>query len=427
MKGNAQVAKAVKVFGVSCMLGAMAAPLARAADNPVDQLAKDARVARSLEWLSNNQDWITDQQIRLTEIPAPELGEGPRAAYLRKILDSCGLKARADSAGNIVAERPGVVTKNVVLIAAHLDTVFPAGTDVVVKREGSRLGAPGISDNGAGLAALVGLARALYEGRVRTGMTVVFAGDVGEEGEGNLRGIRQLVETYRSRLRAVIAIDGASIEHVTTQALASRRVEVTVNGPGGHSWSDFGAPNPITALARAIVRFSSTRVPAEPRTTFNFGIIEGGTSVNAIPFMASVKVDMRSESEKELDRLEQALRDSVQKGIDEETAAASADSGSLTGDFKSLGIRPGGQTVPDAPLLEAVRNVDKYLSIRSRPERSSTDANIPMSLGIPAIALGGGGQGGGSHSLKEWYDPKDRDVGIKRVLLTVLAVAGVRP
>ena len=409
------------------MLLAMLAPFARTADNPVEQLAQDARVKRALEWISASQDWITEQQIRLSEIPAPEFSEGARAHALRKLFDTFGYKARIDSAGNVIAERPGSDPKNVMLVAAHIDTVFPAGTDVTVKRKASRLEGPGISDNGAGVAALIGLARAMNEGRIRTAMTVVFAGDVGEEGEGNLRGIRQLVESYSGRLRGVIAIDGASIEHITLQALASRRVEVTVTGPGGHSWSDFGLPNPISALARAIVKFSAVRVPKDPRTTFNVGIIEGGTSVNAIPFTASMKVDMRSENEKELERLEQVLRDSVQKGIDDEIAAVHADPDSLAAKFKSLGVRPGGEIAADAPLLDAIRNVERYLGNRSRPERSSTDANIPLSLGIPAVALGAGGTSGGAHSLEEWYDPTGREIGMQRVLLTILQVAGLNP
>ncbi|MGH9703048.1 MAG: M20/M25/M40 family metallo-hydrolase [Candidatus Acidiferrales bacterium] len=419
--------KPMKLSVVSCMLLAMLAPFARTADNPVEQLAQDARVKRALEWISANQDWITEQQIRLSEIPAPEFSEGSRANALKKLFDLFGYKGRIDSVGNVIAERPGSDPKNVILIAAHIDTVFPAGTDVSVKRRASRLEGPGISDNGAGVAALVGLARGMNEGKIRTAMTVVFAGDVGEEGEGNLRGIRQLMESYSGGLRAVIAIDGASVEHITMQALASRRVEVTVTGPGGHSWSDFGLPNPITAIARAIVKFSAVRVPKDPRTTLNVGLIEGGTSVNAIPFSASMKVDMRSENEKELDHLEQVLHDSVQKGIEDEIAAVHADPDSLDAKFKSLGVRPGGEIAADAPLLDAIRNVERFLGNRSRPERSSTDANIPLSLGIPAIAVGGGGRGGGSHSLSEWYDPTDRDIGVKRILLTVLAVAGLQP
>ena len=405
----------------------MVSLFARSVDNPIEQIVQEPRVSRAADWLAKNLDWITGEQVRITEIPAPEFAEGPRGEYIRKLFESAGLKTRTDSAGNVVGERPGADNKSVVLVAAHMDTVFPAGTDVHVKRNGTRLEAPGIADNGAGLAALVAVARALREGRVNTGAMLVFAADVGEEGEGNLRGIRKLVDDYRSRLRAVIAIDGATTDHITTMALASRRIEVTVSGPGGHSWSDFGEPNPITALARAIVRFSAVNPPDEPRTTFNVGVMEGGTSVNSIPFRASIKVDMRSESEGQLETLEAALRGAVQAGIDEETSAARARDATLEAKFKLIGVRPGGQLAPDAPLLEAIRNVDRYLGNRSRLERSSTDANVPLSLGIPAIAVGGGGHGGGSHSVTEWYDPTDRELGVKRILLTLLAVAGVQP
>jgi tripeptide aminopeptidase len=416
----------VKLLRLSCILWCMVTVSARATDNPVEQLAQDSRVVRGLDWLSKNQDWITEQQIRITEIPAPEFTEGERAGFVRKLFESAGLKTQVDAAGNVIGERAGSDPKNVVLLAAHLDTVFPAGTDVHVKRDGAKLMAPGISDNGAGLAALVAVARALNESRVRSKMTIVLAADVGEEGEGNLRGIRKLVETYRPRLSAVIALDGASVEHITTMALASRRVEVAVTGPGGHSWSDFGTPNPITALARAIVRFSAIRPPEEPRTSYNIGTIEGGTSVNSIPFEASIKVDMRSEREGELDTLEAALHGAVQAGIEEEMAVAQAKE-ALDVKFKVLGVRPGGELAPDAPLFAAIRNVDRLLGNRARLERSSTDANFPLSLGIPAIAIGGGGRGGGSHSLAEWYDPADRELGVKRVYLTLLAVAGVEP
>jgi tripeptide aminopeptidase len=405
----------------------MATLSARATDNPVEKIAQDPRCARGLEWIDRNTSWVTDEQVRLTEIPAPEFGEAPRAEYLKKLFEVSGLKVSTDKLGNVIGERPGADAKSVILFAAHLDTVFPAGTDVHAKRKGDRIEAPGISDNGAGLGAIVGLARALYESHVRTAKTIVLAGDVGEEGEGNLRGIRALVENYGSRLAAVIAVDGPSIEHITTQGIASRRFEVTITGPGGHSWSDFGAPNPITALARGIVQFSAIRVPDDPRSSFNFGVIEGGTSVNSIPGRAVVKVDLRSEEESELARLEAALRDAMQSGVRQETAASSGAGDSLELNIRSLGARPAGKLPDDAPLLEAIRNVDRYLGNRSRIERSSTDANIPLSLGIPAVSLGGGGKGSGSHTLAEWYDPTDRALGLKRLYLASLALAGLQP
>ena len=322
---------------------------------------------------------------------------------------------------------PGSDPKSVVLLAAHLDTVFPSGTDVHVKRVGSRLLAPGISDNGAGLAALVGLAQALAESHIRTTQTIVLAGDVGEEGEGNLRGMRALVDYYGPRLAAVIAIDGPSTDHITTQGIASRRVEVTVTGPGGHSWSDFGAANAITALSRGIVRFSAIRLPEEPRSSFNFGVIEGGQSVNSIPARASVKVDLRSEDEDQITRMENALRDAMQIGARDEVSASRSAKDSMQVSFRSLGTRPAGSLPDDSPLLQTIRDVDRFLGNRSRLERSSTDANIPLSLGIPSVALGGGGLGAGSHTLGEWYDPAGRDLGLKRLFLTVLSLAGLQP
>jgi tripeptide aminopeptidase len=405
----------------------MATLSARAADESIEKLAQDPTCARAIEWIDKNAAWVTDQQIRLTEIPAPEFKEARRGDALRKLFEANGLRVRVDKIGNVIGERPGSSSKDVVLLVAHLDTVFPAGTNVTVKRNASRLEAPGISDNGAGLAALIGVSRALSEGRVRTTKTLVFAGDVGEEGEGNLRGVRALVDEFGPRLSAVIAIDGPSTEHVTTQGIASRRFEVTITGPGGHSWSDFGAPNPITAISRGIVKFSSVKVPDEPRSSYNFGVIEGGTSVNSIPSRAAVKIDLRSEEESELDRLESTLRDSMQAGMKDETAASRSGGDSLRIEINSLGARPSGKLAEDSPLLEMVRNVDRFLGTRSRLERSSTDANIPLSQGIPAIAIGGGGKGAGSHTLAEWYDPTGRELGLKRVLLIAVGLAGVQP
>ncbi len=312
------------------------------------------------------------------------------------------------------------------MLTAHMDTVFPPGTDVRVKREGGRLLAPGISDNGTGLAALVALARAFRDAKIKTNKTILFVADVGEEGEGNLRGIRALVDAYKKNLKYVIALDGSATEYVTNAALASRRVEITIAGPGGHSWSDFGVPNPIHALGRGISRFVSARVPESPRTSFNIGEIQGGTSVNSIPMSAQMKVDLRSESEAELTKLEGILRDSMRAGIDEEMSAARergmAGSATLL-DLKIsvLGVRPSGEIADDSPLLQALLAADKRLGNRSRMERSSTDANIPLSVGIAAISIGAGGRSGGAHTLEEWFDPTGRDLGLHRVALTTLA------
>jgi di/tripeptidase len=238
--------------------------------------------------------------------------------------------------------------------------------------------------------------------------------------------MRALVETYRTRLKAALVLDGSGTDHVTTKALASRRLEVLIIGPGGHSWSDFGMPNPINALVRGSIRFINTKVPANPRTTFNLGQIEGGTSVNSIPYDAKLKVDIRSESEDELGKLEAALRESISAGVrDEMESSRDRTKGKLDWKIDVLGTRPGGELSANSPLLAALRAADDYVSNQSRIERSSTDANIPLANGIDAISIGAGGTGGGAHSLQEWYEPSGREMGLKRALLTLLGISGI--
>ncbi len=393
------------------------------------EAGQDPRVAQVLEILRKTVKETTEDQIQITEIPAPPFQESNRAAYMKKALAAAGLRVETDGAGNVIGEWAGS-SPDIVMITAHLDTVFPAGTDVRVKREGGRLLAPGISDNGTGLAALLAVSSAFRDAKIKTRKTILFVADVGEEGEGNLRGMRSLVETYKKRLKYVIALDGAATEYVTTAALASRRVEITVTGPGGHSWSDFGAPNPIHALGRGIARFVTVRIPESPRTSFNIGEISGGTSVNSIPSSAQMKVDLRSESEAELSKLEGFLRDAVKAGVDEEMSAARERGMGPNGSLlylkvDVLGVRPAGELPENSPLLAALLAADDQLGNRSRRERSSTDANIPLAQGIPAISLGAGGRSGGAHTLEEWYDPAGRELGLQRIALTVLGVAGV--
>ena len=401
------------------------APNTRRAGFPV-QLSDNPQVRAALDWFSRNFTWINDEQARLTEIPAPPFQEAQRAAAVKVLLSAAGLTVHVDETGNVIGELRGASDKEAVLLSAHLDTVFPTGTDVKVRREDGRMSAPGISDNGTGLIALIALARAIHEAHIKPQRTILFAADVGEEGEGNLRGMRAVVEAYKPRLRAVIVLDGSATDHVTTKALASRRLEAVITGPGGHSWSDFGMPNPINALVRGSVRFINTKVPATPRTTFNLGQIEGGTSVNSIPFEAKLKVDIRSESEDELLRLESSLRECIAAGVRDETESSRDRSkGKLEWKVDLLGSRPGGELSPDSPLLAALRAADDYVANQSRVERSSTDANIPLSQGIDAISIGAGGNGGGAHSLQEWYEPTGREMGLKRALLTLLGVSGV--
>jgi tripeptide aminopeptidase len=390
------------------------------------RLPDNARVRAALDWFTPNISWVNDQQVRITEIPAPPFQEAQRAAAVKELLAETGLSAHIDKTGNVIGELRGENEKEIVVISAHLDTVFPPGTDVKVHRDASHMTAPGISDNGSGLAALLALASAVQFAHLKPQRTVLFVGDVGEEGEGNLRGMRALVDAYHGKLKAIVVLDGSGTDHVTTKALASRRLEALITGPGGHSWSDFGMPNPINALVRGSVRFINTKVPASPRTTFNIGQIEGGTSVNSVPYEARLKVDIRSESEDELTRLESALRECIAAGVrDEMDSARDRSKGKLEWKVELLGNRPGGELAQDSPLLAALRAADEFVGNQSRIERSSTDANIPLSLGIDAISIGAGGSGGGAHSLQEWYDSAGREAGLKRALLTVLGVSGV--
>jgi tripeptide aminopeptidase len=425
---------ALKWLAVSVILLSM--PIRPVVPFPVDHPANQAvassplpdrpQVRAALDWFGSHRSWIDDEQARLTEIPAPPFQESERAAAVKVLLSAIGLEVSADKAGNVIGLLRGPSDKEVVVLSAHLDTVFPAGTDVKVHREKNRMSAPGISDNGAGLAALVAVARAIRETRIQPHRTILFVADVGEEGEGNLRGMRALVDAYRDRLKAVIVLDGSSIDHVTTKALASRRVEVVIMGPGGHSWSDFGIPNPINALVRGSVRFINTRVPSSPRTTYNIGQIEGGTSVNSIPHEARLKADLRSENEEELIRLESALRDCVAAGIrDEMESSRDRSKGKLEWKLDLLGSRPGGELASNSPLLAIFRAADSFVGNHSRLERASTDANIPLSLGIDAISIGAGGNGGGAHSLQEWYESDGREMGLQRVLLTLLGTSGI--
>ncbi len=389
-------------------------------------VADQPQVRDALDWLDRNLDWTTAQQIRLTEIPAPSFHEEKRAQAVKEILSAEGLSVFTDKIGNVIGELRGTQDKEVVFLTAHLDTVFPAGTEINVRREGDRLVAPGISDNGSGLAGLLSVARAMQVAKIKPQRTILFAANVGEEGEGNLRGMRALIDAYLPKLRAVIVLDGSGIDHVTTKALASRREEVVITGPGGHSWSDFGLPNPINALVRGSVRFINTKVPTNPRTTFNLGQIEGGTSVNSIPYEAKLKVDLRSENEDEITRMEMALRDCIAAGVkDEMDNSRERSRGKLEWKINLIGSRPGGELPQDSALLVALRAADDAVGNKSRNERSSTDANIPLSMGIEAIAIGAGGNGGGAHSLQEWYEPQGRELGLKRVLLTLLGVSGL--
>jgi acetylornithine deacetylase/succinyl-diaminopimelate desuccinylase-like protein len=375
-------------------------------------------------------------QMEATRVAAPPFGEAARGLWLADRFREVGLlEVQVDEVGNVFGTRPGCGRRYVAL-SAHIDTVFPAATPLHLRRQGSRLYGPGVADNGAGIAALLAVASVLASTRISHGLPFLFIGNVGEEGEGDLRGMRHVFATprWRDAIAYSVIVDGAGTDTVVAEALGSRRFEAIVRGPGGHSWSDFGAPNPIIALARAIEVFSQTPVPASPKTTFNVGVIRGGTSVNSIPESASMRVDLRSTSMAEIDRLERMLRQALEQAVVLENRAAAQhgagrpqvlQSRSLQSEVLEIGNRPAGELARDARLLKVIRAVDAQLGNNAQVQRASTDANIPLSLGREAIAIGGGGSGGGAHTLQEWFDCDGRGLGLKRILLTMLALSGV--
>jgi acetylornithine deacetylase/succinyl-diaminopimelate desuccinylase-like protein len=327
-----------------------------------------------------------------------------------------------------VALRRGGALSPLLVVSAHLDTVFPAGTDYTVRREQHRLLAPGIADDGCGLAALVALLRALESCAIETEGSLLFVGTVGEEGEGNLRGARHLLTGGRwaKRVDAFLSFDGPGVERITNAALGSRRYRVRLRGVGGHSWGDFGAANPVHALGRAIARLASYPAPAEPRTTFNVGRVEGGAGINVIPREALMDVDLRSASAEELQRLDAFFRRAVREAADDENSQRRAGCPPLELDLKLIGDRPSGETPCDSPIVRLAEETTRAFGYGPRLDRSSTDSNVAISLGIPAITIGAGGSSGNSHTLDEWYDARGRDIGLKRALLILLGMVGIK-
>jgi acetylornithine deacetylase/succinyl-diaminopimelate desuccinylase-like protein len=411
----------------------MAFPASISAQTAIQQeiacLAGLRDVQLALEWFRCHEPALRDWQLEVAAIPAPPFGEAPRAEWLRSRFFELGLEeVQVDAVGNALGVRPGTDgNEKLVAVTAHIDTVFAAGTPLNIRREGDRLYGPGISDNGAGIVGLLALASALGSAQVHHSASLLFIGNVGEEGEGDLRGMRHVFceSAWKDRIGPTVVLDGAATDTVVAQALGSRRFEVTVQGPGGHSWSDFGAPNPIVVLSRAIARFSRTELPVEPKISANVGVISGGTSVNSIPESASMRVDIRSASQPEMERVERALREAVAEAAAEYPKRARNGSKGINYEIQLIGCRPAAELDPNARILQVIRAVDAYLGNRARPHRASTDANIPLSLGREAISIGAGGSGGGAHTLQEWYDPAERDLGLKRALLAVLALAGV--
>lgn len=382
-----------------------------------------AEVKRAWKLIRTLDRWTLDRQEELTAIPAPPFGEGPRAERMAALFREVGLeKVRIDEAGNVLAEAPppeggsekhSDAGEDPYILSAHLDTVFPSGTDVAIRRRGDRVSAPGICDDGRGLAVLLTIARVLVEVPLRPPAPLLLVATVGEEGPGNLRGVRFLLEGPGRvrRPRGFVSLDGVGLDRIITRGVGSTRIRVTLRGPGGHSWVDFGRPNPIHALGRIVAVAQAVPLSDQPRTTMTVARWGGGTSINAIPQEAWMELDLRSESDTVLESLEHRLRGFFEEESEKEGLGLV---------LQELGRRPAGSTSEADPLVRAAVEATSMLGEGPRLIASSTDANLPMALGIPAITLGAGGTGGGIHTLEEWYENEKGPEGVFRALLTLL-------
>jgi acetylornithine deacetylase/succinyl-diaminopimelate desuccinylase-like protein len=397
----------------------------------ISRLAALTAVHRAFHWLHLHQPQLRRWLLEMVRIPAPPFGEQARAVWFVERFEGLGLEnVHLDAEGNALGElRPEDGSGDggpVVLISAHLDTVFPAGTacDPVVTGDGSSIHGPGVCDNAAGLSALLAMAAALRYAKINPPCTILFAANVGEEGEGDLRGMRHLFLTgpYRNRIVAALALEGSGTA-VVTRALGSLRFRYTIHGPGGHSWSDAGTPNPILLLSRALTAISEIPLPSSPLTTLNVGHISGGTSVNSIPSSASALLEIRSSDPHTLRNAALQVRRLLTSSI----SPLEEGTPSVTLGIEPIGDRPAGHLPDDSCLLAALRGVDRHLSLRTELRLGSTDANLPLSLGIPALAIGTGGTGGNIHTLEEWYDPTGREMALRRLLLLLLSSTQMAP
>lgn len=404
----------------------MVSALKTAPAQAIRLLAASSEVEQALSFFETNAAAITDEHVRICSIPATPFAEQQRAEYLSERFRELGLSdVSIDEEGNCIGLYKGTLSSPSIVVSAHLDTVFPLGTDFTVRREGERLLAPGIADDGCGLVALIAIVQALRDAKIQTNGSILFVGTVGEEGEGNLRGVRYLLTSgawSKRKIDAFLSFDGPGLDRITNRALGSRRYRVEFNGHGGHSWGDFGVPNPVHALGRAISRLAAYPAPKDPRTTFNVGSVTGGTSVNAIPVHSAMEVDLRSAGDAELKRLDAFFRRAMRDAAEEENARRRLGDAPLKFQMELIGERPSGETPADSPLVKLAIESTKLLGVEPRLDQSSTDSNLPISLGIPAVTLGAGGTSGSSHTLAEWYDARDREKGLKRGLLLILAL-----
>ena len=406
--------------------------MAQSADVRARALLDSEPFKKIAAFVQSDQDRFVRELVTLTEIPSPPFKEQARAKAFLAMLREQGLRdVEMDGAGNVMGIRKGIGTAPLLAVNAHLDTVFPEGTNVTVKRAGTKLMAPGVGDDTRGLALLLALIRAMDAAKIDTPGDILFVGNVGEEGEGDLRGIKFLLGKgkYKDRIKQVVAIDGAGLDRVVRGGVGSRRYRVSFNGPGGHSYGAFGLVNPAYAMGNAIAKFSRIQVPATPKTTFNIGVVTGGTSINSIPSHVTMDVDMRSESCAELKKLDDTFLAIVRDAVTEENKARSTKEGSIAADPRLIGERPCGETPLDSPLVQTAAAVIKAFGKTPEFSFGSTDSNIPMSLGIPAITIGAGGPSGRAHSPDEWtdVDPANNVQNVRMALAIILAADGAGP
>ena len=402
------------------------APSPQTMDATMLTLLGNAKVGKALDDIKADDARSLEEQKRITEIPAPPFKEKVRAEYYLKRMQELGFKdASIDSEGNVTALRKGTAGgRPKLVLSAHLDTVFPEGVDVTVKEKDGVIIAPGIGDDSRGLAALLSLVKAMNENAITTVGDVLVVGTVGEEELGNLRGVKALFRDHTD-IDGFISIDGLGISRVVNQSTGSHRYEMIFKGPGGHSFQEFGLPSAIHAMGRAIAKISELQTPSDPKTTFTVGTVSGGTSVNAIAAEARMAVDMRSNSTEELLKLEEKLLGLVKQAVVEENARWNTDK--MTVEIKLIGDRPAGIVEMDSPIVQATQRAVFGITRGKRATfgGASTDSNIAMSLGIPAVTIGGGGEGGNWHSRNEWYKPTDAWMGPQSALITVLMLSGL--
>jgi tripeptide aminopeptidase len=415
------------ILAATCIVLAQAAG-AQAPDADARRILDSPQFKQATAFIRSDYDRFVRELVAVTEIPAPPFKEQRRAKAFLEMLREHGLSdVEMDPEGNVMGVRRGAGGGPLLAVVAHLDTVFPEGTDVQVKRDGTRLMAPGIGDDSRGLAVMLAVIRAMNSAKLQTASDILFVGNVGEEGEGDLRGVKYLMlkGKYKDRIKRFLALDGGAQSAITRAGVGSKRYRVVFKGPGGHSYGAFGLVNPAYAMAAAIARFADVQVPSTPKTTYNVGAVKGGTSVNSIPFEVSMDVDIRSESCEEMHKVDATFVKIVKSAVDEENRVRSTREGRIEADLRVIGERPCGETPMQSAILRSTAAMIRAFGLTPTYNSSSTDSNIPMSLGIPALTIGRG-PGGRAHAPDEWTDvePKATAQSIEVVLGIVLIVAG---